>query len=72
MLSQKISQSFITHVGYDANKLTITMISGKRYRYHEVQMSHYRALIISKKPGEYYNQNIKGKYLSEELNKNQA
>jgi hypothetical protein len=72
MLSQKINKSFITHVGYDNNKLTVTMNSGKRYRYHDVPMLHYRAIIVSKRPGEYYGENIRGKFFSEKLNPNQA
>jgi hypothetical protein len=68
----KLNSSFIDNVSYAGGNLRIDFKSGSRHRYLNVPTSIYLQLCRAKLPGKYYTGNIKGKYQSIKLTKNQA
>lgn len=71
MPSQLIINSVIHSVTWDGGSLTVKFKTGSRYRYYHVPVDHYYKICVSKKPGRYYLDNIKGKFEAVKLNPNQ-
>lgn len=62
--------SFIINVSWDENSdsLYIKFNSGTTWVYYDVSQEIYNRLIKSVSVGEYFNKNIRNKYLSERIN----
>lgn len=72
MATAVIKSSFIASIAHNDCKLTVYFKKGSRRRYIGVPFSDFLKMAMSKKPGTYYTDNIKGKYKSKLLNQNQA
>ena len=64
MNRKSVSSSSILSVGYDSEEgtLEVEFITRSVYQYFNVPFSQYTALMIAPSHGEYFNENIKGKY----------
>lgn len=66
MLRKIVTSSSLKSVGYDptTNKLEIEFCHGKIYQYSAVPKSIYNQLMEASSHGSYYNDRIKGDYIS--------
>lgn len=71
MPTQLITKSIIQSVSWNDGALTVAFKKSGRYRYFRVSVDHYYKICVSKTPGKYYIDNIKGKFEATKLNPNQ-
>jgi hypothetical protein len=59
-----VTSTTMSHVAYDASAraLTITFVSGRRYRYAGVPPSEYEALLAAESKGSFFNARIRDRY----------
>lgn len=73
MASYTFKSSFIKSITHNHLGLTVELKKGsQRYRYADAPMSEAVKMATAKSVGTYYRENIKGKYSSKKLEKNQA
>ena len=58
----RVDSSSIYSVGYDGDDLYVKFSSGETYAYATVPRSVYLGLIGAKSTGQFFAQNVKGKY----------
>lgn len=64
MENKKFDSSLIIHGWYNGTdkELEISFPNGKKYRYYGVEEKEWKGLCSAESAGEYFSQNIKGKY----------
>ncbi len=72
MPSFAVQNSKIRNVTWKDGFLTVEFKSGPRYRYANVNISHYYSMCAPGKAMGHYRENIRGKYNSEKLKIGQA
>jgi len=65
------TSSFIKNVSWDPNSevLLVQFSSGSTWMYHGVPKEVYESLVRSPSVGEYFNKNIRNKYICQTINK---
>ena len=64
MTLQQVNSSSLAEVGYEADSQTLTIVfrNGGTYEFFDVPESTYQALMAAGSHGEYFAQNIRGRY----------